>query len=78
MVKLKKEFIYIGSVISLIIIGLIGHKYFFEISFSQLETEYIKIINRGLSGSFNHHLILALFMGSIPLLYMVVNRLLKV
>ncbi|KAA5825067.1 hypothetical protein FPF71_07675 [Algibacter amylolyticus] len=68
---------YLGLILILSVIGFLIRDYFFDISFSQIENENTQIVSRNMSGQFYSHIIFALSIGIIPLLYLIIKKITK-
>ncbi|GAA4279173.1 hypothetical protein [Aquimarina mytili] len=71
---MKKILIYIGFIIVLTVIGFLIRGSFLDISFSQLNKRDIEIISYTMNGQFKSHLIFALSIGIVPLLYLISDK----
>ncbi len=74
---MKKTLKYVGLIIVLTLIGFLIRDYFFNISFSQLNNGNIQIVSRMSNGQFYSHLLFSLFIGAIPMLYLIVEKITK-
>lgn len=74
---MKKNLLYFGIVILLIIIGFTIWKFFSEYSLEQLDKENIKVVTTQIGSQFNSNLFFALYLGTIPLLHLIITKLAK-
>lgn len=63
--------------ITLTVIGFNLHRHFFDISFAQFESWRAMIFSTGSGFSFNVPLLFSLVIGSIPLLFLIVDKMAK-
>ncbi|WP_272024128.1 hypothetical protein [Olleya namhaensis] len=68
---------YLGLILILSIIGFLIRDYFFDFSLSQIAYEKTQIVNRTMSGQFYSHILFALSIGIIPLLYLIIRKITK-
>ena len=68
---------YLGLFLLLTIIGFLVRDYFFDFSYSQLSKENVRMVNRNISGHFYTHLLFAISIGIIPLLYLTIKKITK-
>ncbi|WP_432670570.1 hypothetical protein [Flavobacterium sp. SM2513] len=68
---------YLGLILILSIIGFLIRDYFFDFSFSQITNENTRIVSRNISGQFYSHILFAISIGIIPLLYLTIKKLTK-
>ncbi len=64
---------YIGLILGLFVIGFLIRDYFYEFSFLQLNVGNTLIVNQIFVGQFNSHILFALSIGLIPLLYLILK-----
>jgi hypothetical protein len=65
---------YLGLTIILTIIGFVIRNYFFELSISQIASNNVEIVSRNMSGQFQFHIIFALTIGILPILYLIIKK----
>ncbi|WP_349664802.1 hypothetical protein IZU89_07690 [Cellulophaga lytica] len=68
---------YLGLILILSIIGFLIRDYFFDFSLSQITNENTRIVSRNISGQFYSHILFAISIGIIPLLYLTIKKLTK-
>ena len=68
---------YLGLIILSFVIGFLIRSYFFEFSFSQIATDNVEFVSRTLGGQFYSHILFALSIGIIPLLYLITKKVAK-
>lgn len=68
---------YLGLILILFIIGFLIRDYFFDFSLSQITNENTRIVSRNISGQFYSHILFAISIGIIPLLYLTIKKLTK-
>ena len=68
---------YLVLILILSIIGFLIRDYFFDFSFSQITNENTRIVSRNISGQFYSHILFAMSIGIIPLLYLTIKKLTK-
>jgi hypothetical protein len=68
---------YLGLILILSIIGFLIRDYFFDFSLSQITNENTQIVSRTISGQFYSHILFALSIGIIPLLYLTIKKMTK-
>ena len=68
---------YLGLVLTLTIIGFLIRNYFFELSLSQIANNNVEVVSRNMSGQFQSHIIFALTIGILPLLYLIIEKITK-
>jgi hypothetical protein len=68
---------YLGLVIILTMIGFVIRNYFFELSLSQIANNNVEVVSRNMSGQFQSHIIFALTIGILPLLYLIIEKITK-
>ncbi|MWW26912.1 hypothetical protein [Algibacter lectus] len=68
---------YLGLILILSVIGFLIRDYFFDFPLSQIANENTQIVRRNISGQFYSHILFALSIGIIPLLYLVIKKLTK-
>ncbi|MBC9797503.1 hypothetical protein [Sinomicrobium weinanense] len=71
---MKKTLVYIGIILILTIIGFLISNLFIEVSLSQLDQGNTQIVSTSIGGQFYAHLIFALALGSIPVLYLIAGK----
>jgi hypothetical protein len=74
---MTKTLKYLGLILLLSIIGFLIRDYFFKLSFSQIANEDTQIVSQNLSGQFYSHILFALSIGIIPLLYLIIKKMTK-
>jgi hypothetical protein len=74
---MKKNLLYFGVVILLIIVGFTIWKFFSTYSLEQLNKENISVRTFQIGSQFNSNLFFALYLGTIPLLHLIITKLAK-
>ena len=74
---MTKTLKYLGLILLLSIIGFLIRDYFFRLSFSQIANEDTQIVSQNLSRQFYSHILFALSIGIIPLLYLIIKKMTK-
>ncbi len=74
---MKNTLKYLGLILILFVIEFTIRDVFFDISISQLGYENIEIVSRNMSGQFYTHILFALSIGVIPLLYLIIKKVTK-
>lgn len=65
---------YIIAIIICFALGLYFYKDFFELSLSGIDTQGVVLANRTIAGRFNYDLMFAVFIGLLPLFYLLIKR----
>jgi len=72
---MKKNLLYFGVVVLLIILGFTIWKFFSTYSLEQLNKENISVVTFQIGSQFNSNLFFALSLGTIPLLHLIITKL---
>ncbi|ADY29292.1 hypothetical protein [Cellulophaga lytica] len=68
---------YLGLILILSVIGFLIRDYFLDFSLSQIANKNSQITSRTMSGQFYSHILFALSIGIIPLLYLIIKKMTK-
>jgi hypothetical protein len=68
---------YLGLFLILSIIGFLIRDYFFDFSLSQITNENTQFISRNIREQFYSHILFAISIGIIPLLYLIIKKMTK-
>ena len=68
---------YLGLILLLSVFGFLIRDYFFDFSLSQIANENTQFVSRTTSGQFYSHILFALSIGIIPLLYLILKKITK-
>ena len=75
---MRRILIYIGLTLILIFVGSWLSQYFFELSISELNLNNVDLVQTSIDGQFNQSLMFGLIIGLIPILYLIVDKIVKI